>query len=232
MVFLIDNTVTGDPNKLQLQINFATDAIQSLTSNNNCVQVGVILYGTPTQNYILLNTYGSNTVDAIDSIRRLVNTNARNNLGDALTALTDVQFTPVNGDRTDAPNIAIIITDGQASPDPTAVQQANRAKNRPGNPTQIFAVGVNGNLDTAELQAISSNGQVYVASEVGQLGSLVQTVSGVVRQAIVTPVQPVSGIGEKQWFTSLLFALPYLEESNLPQGANIHLALTQKMYND
>ncbi len=191
VVFLIDNTVTGDVSNFQLEIDFAINTTRRLTENNDCVQFGVVLFGTPIQSPLFLNTYGPNAVTAtINDIRALGTRNTQRNLAEALTEAIDVQFTPQNGDRPGAPNIAIIITDGTTNPNPgtgpSALQEATRAKTRSQDPINIFTVGVNGNIDRAELQAISSNNQAYVATDFTQLNGLVGTVTQAARQVIAT----------------------------------------------
>ena len=192
VVFLLDNSVQGEAANFDLEINFAVDVLQSITTDNECVQFGAVLFGSPVQNPFFLNTYEQNVLATIDQIRNLVNSNTQKNLVDALTDMIDVQFTTENGDRPDAPNVAIIVTDGQAEglgtsdSGRTAIEEANRAKTRAVDPIQILTVGINGNVNSAELEALSSNGQVYVATDFAQLPSLVQTVSDSVTQVLAT----------------------------------------------
>ena len=158
MVFLLDNSVKGEATNFDLEINFAVDVLERLMINNACILFGAVLFGTPVQNPFFLKTHEQNTFAIINQIRALVNLKTQKNLAEALADMTDVQFTPANGDRPNAPNIAIIITDGQSDSDPdrTAVEEAMRAKHRPNNPIEIFAVGINGNINSGELQTISS----------------------------------------------------------------------------
>ena len=190
MVFLLDNSVTGEASNFELEITFAIDVLQNLAIDNNCVQFGAVLFGTPVQNPFFLNTYQQNLFAVIDQIRSLVNLNTQKNLAEALTDMIDVQFTTANGDRPEAPNIAIIITDGQAEDQSrsdsgrTAIEDANRAKSRPNDPIEIFTIGINGNVNAAELQAIASNNQVYIATDFAQLPNLLQIISDSVNQSI------------------------------------------------
>ena len=171
VVFLLDNSVKGEASNFELEIRFAIDVLQNLAIDNNCVQFGAVLFGTPVQNPFFLNTYQQNVFGAIDQIRNLVNLNTQKNLAEALTDMIDVQFTTANGDRPEAPNIAIIITDGQtedlsqSNSGRTAIEEANRAKNRPNDPIDILTIGINGDVNAAELQAIASNDEVYIATD-------------------------------------------------------------------
>ena len=190
VVFLLDNSVKGEASNFELEITFAIDVLQNLAIDNNCVQFGAVLFGSPVQNPFFLNTYQQNVFAVIDQIRNLVNLNTQKNLAEALTDMIDVQFTTANGDRPEAPNIAIIITDGQtedlsqSDSGRTAIEEANRAKSRANDPIQILTIGINGNVNAAELQAIASNDQAYIATDFAQLPGLVQIISDSVNQSI------------------------------------------------
>ena len=50
------------------------------------------------------------------------------NTADGLATVTDILFTPENGDRATAPNLLIVITDGESNNKQLTVTQAIRAK--------------------------------------------------------------------------------------------------------
>ena len=178
----------NDPNdNYRLELEFVVSVIQDLGVNlaSGGIHVGAVLFGTEVENPLFLNTFERNAPQIINTIRNLRYLDSKTNMARALIDMRDVQFIRQNGDRPEAPNIAILITDGRNEPSDqdlnlSPVDEANRAKSRPFDPIQIFTVGVTNNVDDNQLRAISSNGQVFRATDFRALSSILNSLTALI----------------------------------------------------
>ena len=75
-----------------------------------------------------------------------------------------------NGDRPNAPNILVVVTDGQSNDQTATLQQATELHNLGVN---VLAVGVGDSVDQTELAGIASSAQnVYTVSNFDALDTL------------------------------------------------------------
>ena len=97
------------------------------------------------------------------------------NTGAAINKLYTTVFQNMYGDRNDAPNVAVIITDGQSNNNTQTVQEAAIAKNMG---IHIVTIGV-GMTDMTELYQIASappTGNVFISSDFNQLFSIIDVI--------------------------------------------------------
>ena len=136
-----------------------------------------------------LNTYERNAQQIINNIRGLRYMNSQTNMARALQDMREVQFIPRNGDRPEAPNIAILVTDGVNEPSDedrnlSPVNEAFQAKNRPNDPVQIFTVGVTSDIDENQLRQISSNNRVFRADDFQALSGIINSLTSLICESI------------------------------------------------
>lgn len=91
--------------------------------------------------------------DAIAQVDKIMATKTGTNTHRALHAARTMVFQPSVGDRPTAPNIAIVLTDGQSSHEEETRQEAKKLKNHD---VTVFSIGVGKWLSDQELQVIAS----------------------------------------------------------------------------
>ena len=90
-----------------------------------------------------------------------------------------------NGDRPDAPNILVVITDGQSQSQQATLQQAAELHSLNFN---VLAVGVGDSVDQTELAGIASSAQnVYTVSNFDALTTLQDTLQRTACAATTPP---------------------------------------------
>lgn len=114
---------------------------------------GSVTFGNEATIDFQLNTYNT-TEDIVKAIDRIAYKDENTNTSGALWKMRSIMFTSLNGDRKNAPNIAIVITDGQSTYDHNlTLPYANEAK-RAG--ITIIVIGVGDEIDPEELDGIAS----------------------------------------------------------------------------
>ena len=86
-------------------------------------------------------------------INTIVYTHGTTNTADGLRFLYTNMFTLGNGDRQDAPNVAVVFTDGESNDPQATMQEAFKAKT---NNIHIITVGIGSWVKNEELQGIAS----------------------------------------------------------------------------
>ncbi len=175
----------------------------------NNVRVGVAIFGNDVQPIFQLNQYSSqreliNAIDRIPFLDQTTNTPA------AIRYMRSTMFTARNGDRPNAPNSAIIITDGVPrvpldinEARRLTLQEANLARSQGIN---LFTIGIGPELTREFLAQIAdqpTNTHVFQVDQFRQLETILNQVSAA---ACGTSTQTQG----KAVTMFQCFALPYL----------------------
>lgn len=142
--------------------------------DNGIIRIGVVGYSTASKVEFHLNEYSTSATlnVGIDNITYMLgNTNTAAGL-----RMMRNMFAPEHGDRSDADNVAIIITDGVSNIDSRrTVPEAEAAKFAG---IKIYAIGV-GLFETTELKGIASvplEEHLFLAEDFSELGVLTDTI--------------------------------------------------------
>ncbi len=115
IVFLIDSSGSLEPNRgdFQLELNFIREVINGFGEvGDNGIRVGLVLFGTTAESYFYLGQSTSKQT-VLNAVSNLIYMGGQTNIAEAFQVARDEQFTSWNGDRPDAPNVIIIVTDGR-----------------------------------------------------------------------------------------------------------------------
>ena len=161
IVFVIDSSGSirdqnpGDKSydNWDLLLKFMNQMVDVLNIGANQVRVGAVKFSTNAESVFHLNQYSDkNSLKAAISRTKYLGGNT--NTAGGIRIMNDVEFTPRNGDRSDAQNIAIVITDGKSTRDTDqTIPQAIRARNRR---IKIYSVGITQGINEEELKKMSS----------------------------------------------------------------------------
>lgn len=155
LVFLIDSSGSinaDDPQNFDRILRFLVDILEPLAVGSD-IRVGLISYSQTAENQFYLDSY-SDKRSITDNILRTRYLNSFTNTSGALRTMVRDQFVRSRGDRLDADNICILITDGVANIDQTRTRLDAEDAHARG--IQIFAVGITNNINPDELRDISS----------------------------------------------------------------------------
>lgn len=152
IVFLLDESGSVTSDNFPVVKNFVIDVIQSLKIGRNNVRVGVYTFSTIVRRKFYLNEHFDKR-RLQEAIKRIPYYGGGTNTHLALETLRISAFKEENGDRKNAPNIAIIITDGQSSNKTLTILESSRLKKEN---VVMFSIGIGNNLRELELKAMAS----------------------------------------------------------------------------
>ena len=175
----------------QLVLNFINNIIDEFPVGDHGARIGVISFSNTAQLEFPLNRY-STKGQIKEAVQRITYYNAWTNTAGALTVARTECFRTRSGDRQQAKNIAIVITDGIPTLNAHIVDREATALRKSG--VTMLAVGITNAVNTATLRALSSppqlEGMNFFTSPDFQ--SLDEVLQDLVPQTCVT--QPQAGI--------------------------------------
>jgi hypothetical protein len=162
VVFVLERTANVGAANWASLLKFIVYITNYNSYGSGGARYGLLVFGNGPTNVIYLSNGIADTATLATLIQQTpYNADTGANLYDALVMLRTQQFTAANGDRPNAPNVAVIITTS-APLDSMIVAEANNVKAAN---IKLVTVGVGAGVNQFTLQAISSYPQ--------QLGSTV-----------------------------------------------------------
>ena len=151
ILFILDSSTSVGPSNFILEKQFMWNFINSLPIGQKATQVGELTFSTPVSSFHLNRyTTKSELVRAISTLSYMYgHTHTEKALHEARTNI----FRPWNGDRPDAPNIIIILTDGKSTDRTQTMIEASLLRLTG---TRIISVGL-GQPDMTELMMLASS---------------------------------------------------------------------------
>lgn len=152
IVFMVDSSTSVSRQNFKKVLDFIKHFLADADIENDIVHVGIATYSTNVFIQFNLNAYTTKEeiFNAIDNIPYRYGST---NIAHAFRTMRTRMFTPENGDRPEARNIAFLITDGvsniehyQTIPQAKLAHDAN---------IHVYAIGI-GLYDTKELEGLSS----------------------------------------------------------------------------
>ena len=98
----------------QKMLKFSRDLIDRMTLSPACAKASMISFGTHADVYSRLDQHTDRT-SLYNVIMMMPFKDQWTNTGDAFKKMTDVVYVTSNGDRSDKPNVALVITDGESN---------------------------------------------------------------------------------------------------------------------
>ena len=154
LTFALDSSGSIKKDGWRKMRDFVKAFLRKLTVNPDHVRVSVISFGNKATLHFGLSDHATleETLTAVEAIPWK---DQWTNTSGAIRMMTKEVFQPQNGDRPDAPNVAIVITDGPSNKDQTrTVPDAIAARNAG---ITIFAAGVGREVNRDELGGITGS---------------------------------------------------------------------------
>ena len=154
IAFALDSSGSIGKDGWRKMRDFVKEFIGTLTVDSDHVRVSVVSFGNEATLHFGLADHATleETQAAVEAVPWK---DQWTNTAEALRVMTNEVFQPNNGDREDAPNVCIVITDGPSNKDrERTVTDAVAARDAG---IAIFAVGVGAEVDQEELVAITGS---------------------------------------------------------------------------
>lgn len=152
LVFLLDSSSSMGMRDFRSMKTFVKYVVSQIDITNGSSRVGVYTFNNKAKMEFSLNTYTSNE-DVLRAIDDIPKEYGNTNTAAALRALSQAAFTNENGDRSNIPNVAVLVTDGKANMEMAqTLPEAQLVKKR-GIYLYAFAIRLSNN---AQFQQISS----------------------------------------------------------------------------
>lgn len=111
IVLMIDTSGSIRESRFNILQDFAQDFVLSLEISSDTGRIGTLSYSDDVKVEFNLGTYHT-AEDVAHAIEMIQYRAGKTNTAEALRVVREDMFTEANGDRSDVPNILIIITDG------------------------------------------------------------------------------------------------------------------------
>ena len=154
IVFVVDASGSIGPANWEITIDVIQQLVNLLQIGPDAVQVGFVRFNETATTQFRLNQFrDAQSVNA--AVSRVVYTGGMTNLAGGLRQARVDLFQEFNGDRPNAPNMVIVLTDGRPDTEiSNTVREADLLKSAG---ADIITVGVTGNVDGPQLMQIASN---------------------------------------------------------------------------
>jgi len=192
IVFIVDssgsirdaNPADNSYDNWQLMLNFINTFMGYFTLGSTGAQFGVVRYSVVGDNIFYLNNYDDST-SMMNAVNGMQYIGSYTNTSGGIRTAQYQQFSGLRGDRSDAPNIAIILTDGLPNldtdltiPDAISMQAAG---------VTMYSIGVTDAIDETTLRQLSSQPQVlnqnyFMAADFQDLANI----ANVIQSAVLT----------------------------------------------
>ncbi|XP_064631743.1 collagen alpha-3(VI) chain-like [Lineus longissimus] len=153
IVFMMDSSGSIQLINFVKLKQFVHDVIDHFDIGPSGINVGVMTFGFYPILQFNLDAFTSKT-DIQDAIMKTWYIPGFTNTAAAITYMRQTMFTASNGDRSSAPNIAVIISDGKSSDKSKTVAEAALAK---ADNITMIAIGVGSDVDKQELDDVASD---------------------------------------------------------------------------
>ena len=184
-----DNNPRDGSDNWRTQLDFLSDLVGDFTVGPEATRVGAIVFSEQVRLEFPLDMYQTvgqvqGAIDGIPYMGQMTNT------PEALSQTRNLCFNPSTGDRSDAINLAIIVTDGVPYPSNRRAPALDAAVSLRDAGVKMIAVGITDALDEEFLKAMSSPPQIegknfFTAIDFAELATIRETVVEGACEAIV-----------------------------------------------
>ncbi|XP_061197993.1 uncharacterized protein LOC133206079 [Saccostrea echinata] len=153
IVFVLDSSGSIRKPNFDKMINFVKDMVRNFDIGPNKIRIGVETFSSRPYQEFQLNSH-MDKASLLSALDKITYKSGGTNTGDALNTMYSKMFTAANGDRSNVPNIAIVLTDGNSNNHPKTVKEANNAHKSGIN---VFSIGIGSGISKSELNDIASD---------------------------------------------------------------------------
>lgn len=152
LVYLLDASGSVELPNFNKEKAFISQSLSRFVIGPDDAQVSVVMYSNQPENAFNLNKF-TDSASIVNAINRIPYPAGGTYTSAALKYAGTNSFTPASGDRPDAKNVLVVITDGKSA-DPAKTQAEAQALKQQG--AIIIAIGIGNGIDKNELNGIAS----------------------------------------------------------------------------
>ena len=152
LIFVLDASGSVHRANFAKMLKFVKDYVTESDVEWGTVRIGVMTFSDEALPVFHLNAYRTREgmLAAIDTIKY---TRGTTNTGQALRFLHSLMFTEEHGDRSNARNVAFLVTDGASNDAVYTMSEARQAKHKNIN---LYVMGIGDWLNEQEMNAVAS----------------------------------------------------------------------------
>ncbi|VDI68326.1 Hypothetical predicted protein, partial [Mytilus galloprovincialis] len=157
VIFVVDESGSvGSDNFAKTRASIV-DTIRHLDIRNDFVRIGVMTFDDNSRTVFNLNNYPGDPNSMVNRVMSMPYSSGGTDIADALSHACSYMFTSFNGDRSNATNYLVLLTDGQSR----AQQEADRCE---AGGTKIISVGIGDSIDEQVLRNLAYNYDYYLST--------------------------------------------------------------------
>lgn len=173
IVFLVDASGSVGATNFKKELEFVSTILSNFTIDPDHVQVGVVTFDSKTYLRIKLNQY-NNTQSIRNAVKGIPYTGQLTKTDIALQFILSKVFVPSAGDRSDAKDVLVILTDGVSGNPLNTAKQAYIYKEKH---IQVISVGIGRGANKEELTNMASvPGYVFQVTDFSKLLGIQKTI--------------------------------------------------------
>ena len=154
LVFILDGTNSVHPDNFQREKQFVKDIAHNLNIGPNGTLVSVVAYSNSPYSAFYLNQHTSSSLLSLDlGIDQIPYRGGQSYIEKALSISSSNIFKRAHGDRRDAPNVLILLNDGE-NKNPNGLQVESARLHSAG--VTVLSIGVGSNVDASQLKTMAS----------------------------------------------------------------------------
>ena len=193
VVFVVDESGSVGTGNFDRTRHSIIDTIRHLQVRNDFIRIGVMTFDDSSRTVFNLNAYPGNENTMERKVSSMPYSAGSTDIANALRRACNTMFTSTNGDRPNAQNYLVLLTDGQS--DANAAQTAATACKASG--TRIISVGIGDSIDESMLRNVAYNTNYYIRTNYSDIATFLPT--------LVTTAVNCGGLGKE--FVCLLVCL-------------------------
>ncbi|CAG2224228.1 COL6A [Mytilus edulis] len=173
IVFLIDASGSVRPANFKKELEFASEMVGNLTIGSDYVHIGVVTFDSQAYMRLKIGQYNE-TATIQDAILKIPYTSRGTSTDVALQFVLTKVFVPQAGDRPNAKDVLVVLTDGVSIHPANTAKQAYFFKEKH---IQVISVGIGGNTNKDELTDMASVPEyVFNVQDFSKLATLQATI--------------------------------------------------------
>ncbi|KAL4238702.1 hypothetical protein ACF0H5_003409 [Mactra antiquata] len=153
IVFVLDASSSEGQTNFDKQLDFVARVANDFNIGPRDVQIGVITYAYSPNLEFYLNRYSTKS-SLLSAIQRIPYTSGNTRTDLAIKYVADQMFLNAHGDRPDANDYVIILTDGASTQPNDTLREAQNLKQQG---ATVLSIGIGSSVNKAELNGIASD---------------------------------------------------------------------------
>ncbi|VDI36800.1 deleted in malignant brain tumors 1 protein [Mytilus galloprovincialis] len=157
VIFVVDESGSVGSANFDRTRTSIVDTIRHLDIRNDFIRIGVMTFDDNSRTVFNLNAYPGDPNSMVNRVMSMPYSSGGTDIADALSHACSNMFTSFNGDRSNASNYLVLLTDGQSR----AQQEADQCK---AGGTKIISVGIGDSVAEQVLRNLAYNYDYYLST--------------------------------------------------------------------